>query len=828
MTDSNIKPQRRKNTSEEEFNLYEILFKYLAYWPWIVASVVVCLCSALVYLRYSTPIYSTSAKILIKEQDHYRSKASTPLSDVTELATINLTSLFDNELEILKSKTLIKRAVCDLGLYITYSQRRTLGYDHQFYKNAPVQVYMTPEDANRLAGKVGLRMFYDGKELKVLGTYVNKNREQVTLNETFTEFPALLTTEVGVISFVPDSNYLSGGTMELLADIYNPRNTAASYHANMSISPTSKTTTIARITVNNAVPARGVDFINQLVKVYNEDANDEKNEVALKTADFIEERISLINRELSNTEDELATFKQRSGLTNLTNDAQIALQEKHRYEQLFTENATQLNLVQDLQDYLLDATKVNEVIPSNIGLEDANLKTVINQYNALLVERKRLLRTSTENNPAVVNINFQIEEMRSNVQTSIGSVLRGLQIAQKNLQREIDRLVERISDAPKQEQEFMTIQRQQEIKATLYTLLLKKREENALTLAATASNGRIIEAPASGGPIAPRSKMFLVTAFILGLGLPIGLIYLVGLLKYKIENRMDIEKLTKIPVVGEIPSCSQILKNSKNSIVIQENRNNLMEEAFRAIRTNLLFMLEKGQKVILVTSSIPMEGKSFVAANLATSLAFLGHKTIILGMDIRKPGLNRTFGFSTRSHGVTNYLSNPEQVDLFDMIITSDVSPNLHILPGGSVPPNPTELVARPVFDKTIEMLKEHYDYVILDTAPIGLVTDTSIIAHVADIGLIISRADYTPKAAFRNINNLQQDQIFTKMAALINDIDMSQRKNSYSYVYGRKYGYGYARKYGYGYGYGYGYEDENNKTAKEKKNLLKKLTDRQ
>jgi capsular exopolysaccharide synthesis family protein len=309
--------------------------------------------------------------------------------------------------------------------------------------------------------------------------------------------------------------------------------------------------------------------------------------------------------------------------------------------------------------------------------------------------------------------------------------------------------------------------------------------------------------------------MFFVTALILGLGIPICIIYLSGLLKYKIENRRDIEKLTKVPIIGEIPSCSQSLKGRANNIVVHENRNNIMEETFRAIRTNLLFMMEKGEKVILVTSSIPKEGKSFVAANLAVSLAFLGHKTLIIGMDIRKPGLNKTFGFSTRSHGITNYLGNPDGVNLFDMIMCSDVSNNLHILPGGSVPPNPTELVARPIFDATIEQLKEHYDYIILDTAPIGLVTDTSIIAHVADVGVVVSRADYTPKAAFRNINSLQEDKIFTKLATVINDIDMTRRKNSYSYGYGRKYGYGYGRKYGYGYGYGYGYEEENEKEGK-------------
>ena len=814
MPQQNIASQLRKNLPQEDFNLYEILFKYLAYWPWFVASVVICLSCAHMYLRYSTPVYSTSAKILIKEQNNYR-KSSTPLSDVMEMATINLTSLFDNELEILKSKTLIKKAVSDLGLYITHSQRRKFGYDPQFYKNSPIQVYMPAEDADKLRGTIDLRMFYDGKELTAQISYTNAKGEPVSLEQKFTELPAALPTDVGVITFTPNSNYTPQETVELLVYINNPQSTAAAYRGGMSITPASKTTTIAVITVNDAVPARGADFINQLVKVYNQDANDEKNEVAEKTAEFIEERIAIINSELGSTENELATFKQRSGLTDLASDAQLALQEKSRYEQQLIENATQLSLVQDLHNYLQDINHLHEVIPANIGLQDANLKAVINQYNTLIAERKRLLRTSSENNPAVINMNSSIDAMRTNVQTSISSVLRGLQITQRNLQREANRFMGRISDAPKQEKEFMTIQRQQEIKATLYILLLKKREENALTLAATASNGRIIEAPATGGLVAPHKNKFMMIALILGLGLPIGIIYLMDLFKYKIENRMDVEKLTKVSIIGEIPSCTQTIKNGDNSIVVHENKNNLMEETFRSIRTNLLFLLEKDQKVILVTSSIPKEGKSFAAANLAVSLAFLGKKTLIIGMDIRKPGLNKTFGFSTRSHGITNYLQDPDQVNLKDMIMTSDVSPNLHILPGGSVPPNPTELVARPIFDEAIEQLKQQYDYIILDTAPIGLVTDTSIIAHVADVGIVVCRADYTPKAAFRNINELIKDQIFTKLATVINDIDMNKRKNSYSYGYGRKYGYGYGRKYGFGYGYGYGYEDENNKEAK-------------
>ena len=804
MTESNNKRPIRKDLPKEEFNLYEILFKYLSYWPWFVVSLVICCSAAILHIRTSTPIYTSSAKILIKDGDSYR-RSITPTSDVMEMADFNFTSLFDNELEILKSKTLIQKTVSDLGLYITHSQPRDFRYDKQYYKNPPVQVYMTPADADRLLGGVSLVMLYDGKELKTTINYTNPNRKHVTLERTFTELPAALPTDVGVITFTPANDFKSVEPVELHAYISKPQAAAVRYRGMMNISPHSKTTTIARIVVDDAIPSRGVDFITQLVKVYNEDANDEKNEVAQRTAEFIEERIAIINSELGSTENELATFKQRSGFTDLASDAHLALQEKSRYEQQIAENATQLNLVQDLYNYILDPKNVNEAIPSNIGLEDANLRNAISQYNTLIIERKRLLRTSSENNPAVVNLNSSIEVMRTNVEASINSVLRGLQITQNSLQKEANRFMGRINEAPRQEKEFMTIQRQQEIKATLYTLLLKKREENALTLAATASKGRLIEAPSSSGaPYAPNRQKFMLIALILGLGLPIGVIFLKGFLQYKIENRGDVEKLTKVPIIGEIPSHKEFLKNSSNCIVVRENKNNVMEETFRAIRTNLLFMLEKGQKVILVTSSIPKEGKSFVAANLAVSFAFLGKKTLIVGMDIRRPGLNKTFGFSTRSQGITNYLRNPDEENIFDMIMESEISPNLHILPGGAVPPNPTELVSRPIFDETIQMLKEHYDYIILDTAPIGLVTDTSIIAHVADVGVVVCRADYTPKAAYQNINNLMHEQIFTKLATVINDIDMTLRKNSYSYTYGRKYGYGYSKKYGYGYGYGY------------------------
>ena len=802
---------------EEEFNLYAIIFKYLIYWPWFVASVLVCLIGTFVFLRYQTPVYNISSAVLIKEQDGKKG-GNNPLAAMQDLGMMSFTNNFDNELEILKSKTLVKKVVSDLGLYINHAEKHSFGYNLPLYQNSPIQVYMTPEEADLLPSTATLDMDFDGtNQLKVQLEY-QKDGDQIKQEITFNELPAAWSTSIGIFTFTPDTASIKGA-VSLLATVSKPQATAAFYCANMTIKSTSKTTTIAKVDVKNTVKKRGIDFINQLVKVYNQDANDEKNEVAQKTADFIEERIALINSELGSTEDELASFKQRSGLTDLTSDAQLALQEKSRYEQQLTQNATQINLVQDLQSYIDNPANANEVIPANIGLEDQSLNNIINQYNTLIVERKRLLRTSSENNPAVINMNSGIEAMRANVQTTVMSVLRGLQITQRNLEREAGKFVGRISNAPKHEKEFMTISRQQEIKATLYIMLLQKREENALTLAATASNGRIIETPLAGNaPVAPRKMIFMLAALILGFAIPVGIIYLIDLLKYKIENRGDVEKLTTVPIIGEIP-IDTATKKGNGAIVVRENKNNLMEETFRGLRTNLLFMLEKDQKVILFSSTQPGEGKSFVAGNLAVSLAFLGKKVVVVGMDIRKPGLNRVFNMATRMQGITNYLSNPEQVDLFDMIQPSGISPNLDVLLGGPVPPNPTELVARNVLDQAIAQLKEKYDYVILDTAPIGMVTDTAIISRVADMCVYVCRADVTPKAAYQYINVLKENKTFPKLATVINAIDMSQRKNSYGYGYGRKYGYGYGKQYGsgYGYGYGYGFELQDKKEQRKK-----------
>ena len=785
---------------EEDFNLYRVIFKYLIYWPWFVASVLVCIVAAFIYLRYQTPVYNVSASVLIKEDDA-RTRAmqanNGALGALQSMGGFSMTSNFDNEVEILKSRTLIQKVVTRLGLYISTVENRSFGYDLPLYKNAPVQVYLTPEEAEKNGG-AKLKMTYtpEGK-LSVKAEYI-LNQEKQSEEKTFDALPAVLPTPVGVFSFTKnDSVAAPTKEVKLTTYISSPVAVAKGYASALTVDPTSKTTTIAKVNFQNSHKQRAVDFINTLVAFYNQDANDEKNEVAQKTADFIEDRITIINRELGTTESQLADFKQKSGLTDLTTDAKVALEENSKYEQLRIENQTQIRLVEFLRDYINNPANADEVIPSNVGLQDQNLSTVIDHYNTLIIERKRLLRTSSENNPAVINMKTGIEAMRHSVQTTVASVLEGLRITKGNLDRQASKFEGRISNAPQQEKEFLTIARQQEIKAQLYIMLLQKREENAITLAATATNGRIIEqALPDNAPVAPKKKMFLLVALILGLGIPVGIIYLIDLLKYKIENAEDVQKLTSVPLVAELPHCQ---KPAQGAIVVRENHNDIMEETFRGLRTNLMFMMESGEKVIMVSSTQPGEGKSFVAGNLAVSLALLGKKTLIVGMDIRKPGLNRVFNISHREHGITNYLSDPEHTDLFSLVQPSGIHNNLDILPGGAVPPNPTELVARPVLDHAIDQLKERYDYIILDTAPIGIVTDSAIVSRVADLCLYVCRAEVTPKVAYQYINELKAEKKFAKLATVINDIDMTKRKNSY--------GYGYGKKYGYGYGYGYGFQ---------------------
>lgn len=796
-----------QESKEENIDVKELLFKYLIHWPWFVGAVVACLIAAWVYLHVSTPVYNISATVLIK--DDKKGGSAGMLSGLESLGLdgmISSSQNIDNEIEVLRSKTIVKEVVEDLGLYISYTDEDEFP-SRNMYKTSPVQVSLTPQEADLLEEPMIVKMALQPQGSMDVTVKIDDDEYQ----KHFEKLPAVFPTDKGTLAFflTPDSVLSSKRTSEettasekttrnITATINKPLAVAKWCCKNMTIEPTSKTTSVAVISLKNSNVQRGKDFINKLLEMYNINTNNDKNEVAQKTAEFINERIGIISKELGSTEKDLESFKRGAGITDLTSDAQIALTGSAEYEKKRVENQTQINLLQDLQKYMQN--EGYEVLPSNIGLQDVNLAAAINRYNDVLVERKRLLRTSTENNPTIINLDTSISAMKENVQVSLDRVLRGLFITKADLDREASRYSRRISEAPGQEREFVSIARQQEIKAGLYLMLLQKREENAITLAATANNAKIIdEAIADDAPVAPRSKITYLIALILGVGIPVGVIYLLELTKFKIEGRADVEKLTSAPIVGDIPLTDE----KQGAIAVFENQNNLMSETFRNVRTNLQFMLGNGKKVILVTSTVSGEGKSFISGNLAISLSLLGKKVVIVGLDIRKPSLNKVFNISKREQGITQYLANPEK-NLMDLVQLSDVSKNLYILPGGTVPPNPTELLARDGLDKAIETLKKNFEYVILDTAPVGMVTDTLLIGRVADLSVYVCRADYTRKNEYTLINELIDGNKLPNLCTVINGLDLKKRKYGYYYGYG-KYGkyYGYGKRYGYGYGYG-------------------------
>lgn len=768
------------NNEQEELNInYQTLLqKCIKHWHWFAGSVLTCLILAFIYIRYTAPVYNITASVLIQQKDSKGSLgglSGVALGMLSGLGGISFSSSFDNEVEIMQSRTLIKKVVTDLGLYISTSKQRITGYNIPLYKTSPIQVYLSPEEATALENGVKVKTTYtpEGKLTAHL-EYIQEKKE-LEIEKTFDKLPAIFSTPVGVFSFTKNDSLLTemrkeeSGNIKLITYINSPIEVAKAYKESLSIDG-GKKTTIAQVSLQNNNKQRATDFVNYLVACYNQDVLDEKSKVVLKTTNFIRERMEIVNQELSTTESEIADFKQKSGLTDISTDAQLLLQESAKYEQLRIENQTQIRLVEFLRDYIQNPANANEVIPANVGLQEGKLTTAIDQYNSLLAERRRLLRTSSESNPAVINLNDGILTLQKSIQTTVASTLKGLQITQNDLERQMRQYTDRINSAPQQEREYINLARQQEIKSRLYLVLLQQREENILSLGLTTDSGRIVEeALADKYPIIPKKKMIALAALFIGLCIPAGVIFLDDLTGSKIGKCTDIKSLTNTPILAELPHNQQV---QTNRFVVRENQNGPMEEAFRALRTQLLYQLGITDKVILFTSAQGGEGTTFVASHTAASLAFLGKKIVVVDMNLRRSGLSSYFSLSTDTKGMTDYLNAPKQVRLLDLVQPSAVHANLDVLPGGALATNSTELVGQEAFADAISQLKEKYDYVILDTAPLPLVTDTVLIGRTADICVFVCRAGVTPKSACDYLNTLSREQKFPKLAVLLNDVE--------------------------------------------------------
>ena len=806
--------QENSDNGGSRLNFQTIFAAVVLNWQWFLLSLIICICAAFIYLRYTEPVYKVSARMLIKDENKQNNPAQM-LAGVEDLGFLSNSTGINNEIEVLKSRILLREVVKDLKLYTEYRVEGRVAKPI-YYQTQPVNVDLDPVHLDSLDYNLlektqwlNMRIFREGPNYIIQGNVMTGGRPTEAFNRRAKSLPAVFKTSIGTVTLTANGDRkLSEGAVSLVT-LRPPMSVATGYLAHLSIAPTSKTTSIAQLTLTDKNYRRAIDVLRQLNICYNRQANADKNEVAMRTEEFINERMAKLNQELGSTEGEIQKFKQQNAIATL-GDASQSVQMSNEFSARLSEANSQVQMLDYMREFVNNPANKYQIIPSNVGVTDGASTALINSYNQAVQDRNRLLKAASEQAPQVQTLTATIDELQSSIQTALMQARRSADINRQGIQSQFSKFQGRVSAAPVQERVLAQAGRQQDVKSTLYMLLLQKREENSIALAATADNGKLIDEPLFQGQVSPKKMMIILIALALGLAIPALIIWLISFFRYKIEGHDDIARLTDLPIIADVAVASDNVKQ-KAGIVVQANKNNQIDEIFRAMRTNIQFMLKPNEKVICFTSSTSGEGKTFNAANLAVSFALLGKKVVLCGLDIRKPALGRLFGVSDRFEGMTSLLTLDKVTRgaLVNQINKSGVNENLDLLLAGPVPPNPTELLARENFAQVITLLREMYDYIIFDTAPVGLVTDTLQIGQHADLTVFVCRADYTPKSSFGLINTLAKEGKMPNPCIVLNGIDMSRRKYGYYYGYGRygKYGrYGYGRYGRYGYGkYGYG-----------------------
>ena len=796
------------------FSLSNLFATLVLNWQWFLLSFIICGSAALIYLRYANPSYKVSARLLVKDDDSRRRNPAQMLANMQDLGFLTNSTGIDNEVEVLQSRILLRDAVTDLKIYTEYFREGRVK-NRLVYGAQPINVDLDPIHLDSLdiqlldeVRTIQLAIGVEGNDTVARGTLYIDGKEQSTFARRIKGLPAMIRTDFGVLTF---TNNLRGEDLKADRKWYvtlrPPMAVATEYLSRLTVEPTSKLTSIAELTLTDMDRKRGLDFLAKLAACYNRQANADKNEIARRTEEFINERMANLNEELGATEGKIESFKRQNAVTQVGIDASQSVRMAGEFSARLSEADAQIQILDNLRSYVNNPGNKYQVIPSNVGMTDGTSTALINSYNQAVQDRNRLLKAASEQAPQVQTLTATIDELQSSIQAALQQARRSADINRQGIQSQYGKFQGQVATAPTAERVLTQIGRQQDVKSGLYLLLLQKREENSIALAATADKGKLIDAPLYEGKVSPKRLIAIAGALVLGFMVPLGILFLISLFRYKIEGHEDLARLTDLPIIADVAVASDSVKG-KAGIVVQANKNNQIDEIFRSMRSNIQFMLQGDQKVICFTSSTSGEGKTFNAANLAVSFALLGKKVILCGLDIRKPALGRLFDISDRTQGVTALLTLDKvtRSALDGQIVQSGVNDNLDLLLAGPVPPNPTELLARDNFAEIVQILREDYDYVVFDTAPVGLVSDTIQIGQHADITVYVCRADYTPKSAFGLLNTLAKEGKMPNPCVVLNGVDMSKRKYGYYYGYGRygKYGrYGYGR-YGYGkYGYG-------------------------
>jgi len=775
--------QELKNEFEEP-SLNDLLRPFIRRWVWFVVSVFLLLTSSYVYLRYTAPKYETKATVLVKDRtDNGLSSDLDPFKNLGIFKRFSKGKL-ENELAILNSRRIISKVIEKLDFNVKYEVEGRV-ITNEVYPNSPIKAIFTPIIDGDLA---------DIPKLKV--TIVSNTDYELSDDSeiygvfNFGEKASLPMVDLLIL---PNDNFLDskepiiGKTI-----IVSYRETIAlalAYQEKMEIINDVDNSNVVSINIQSTVKRKSEDFIDELVRQYNLDAAEDQNAIAIKTSEFIDSRIKIIIKDLDSVEINKQKFKTKNKLTNIEAESQIVLTGATEFSNKQVEFYTKIVVMESMLKLLEDSKSI-QLLPANIGVEEGDLTNAVNYYNQLVLERNRLLRNSTSQNPIVINIENQIIDYRASIINSLSNKLIAFKIALKDINKQENKFNSRLSKVPEQEKYFREIVRQQEIKEQLYIFLLKQREEASIKLATTTLKAKVIDvAYSSKDPITPNKRVIYMGASLIGLLIPFLIIYSRNLLNTRVENRKDIERELKgFSLIGEIPIIKKV-----DDQIIRVNDRSVLAESFRILRTNLQYFFinkvkDNESKAIFVTSTIKGEGKTLTAFNLALTLSYSGNKVALVGADIRNPQLQRYLPKEDRKHqGLTEFIVDSD-LGINEVIVPSEFE-NVDIVLSGVIPPNPAELLLQDRVGEFFKELKEIYDYIIVDTAPSMLVTDTFLISKYSDIMLYVIKANHTDKKLLEFPNDAVKDGKLKNVALVLNGVSMN------NFGYGNKYGYAYSKE---------------------------------
>ncbi len=763
--------------SKFSFNIRDMVVRYLKKWYWFVLSFIICVGLAYLKIRYTIPQYNVSSTVMISQDE---SISESELSAFKDLGLIdNNQSKIENEIQIFKSRTLVTNVVSDLKLNVRYfSEGRILEVEN--YPKSLIEINFLAEDS---IVNTKSKTFHVRINSGTTFSFLDEKGEKLSDHS----FGNTVSTTIGDVVITPNSDAIEANVGKVVKINITPLEfVAESFRSRLLVFPVGGSS-IVKISLNDPVKEKAKDIINNLVQEYNKATIENKKEVSARTANFINERLDLISGDLSEVDDEAAGYKSKFGLTNdVEAQTQRVADIDSRNVQEIARLSTQLSLIESMRRFVLSQDGRYDLIPANLGFDDATVANTVSRYNGLTLQRKRLLKTSSAQNPVVVNIDQQIDGLRQVLIGSLNSLKSSINIQLKSLRTQDQYFSGKLYNAPIRQKDLRVIEREQTIKEELYLYLLQKREEAEITSHITLSNARVIDKATTLGsfPVSPNKKLIYVAALFLGFVIPFLIIYLSDLLNVKISSREDLEKALSMPILGSIPKVK-----SKSKFLISQNDRSGVAEAFRILRTNLDFLMASTDKtmgqVIFVTSTIPGEGKTMISSNLAKTLSMSGKKVIYLGTDLRDPKFHTILdlpeGKNTR--GLTNYIMSPS-LKPEDVIYKEKSKDSFDYVPSGAIPPNPAELLMHHKVSTMFEYLKGQYDYIVVDTSPVSLVADTLLIGKFADLSIYIVRENYSDKRVLDIPENFYKEKRLPNIAVLLNAAG-NQAGYNYGYGYG-------------------------------------------